>query len=193
MTQDRRGFTLLELIVAASIVAAAAVVVAGAFAAGLKIFDRTRQLGGYGESVVALEVMQKDLHNAAPFRLKGFRGERAWIEIPMVMQRQAGAEGGECPGVVRYEIGPSGHALDRVTTLYASPEQPVESRETLISSLDEVRFSFGETGPDGTSPVSWLEEWNNPTNLPAVVKMVIDSNKNGEHLESSRTVVLSRR
>jgi prepilin-type N-terminal cleavage/methylation domain-containing protein len=193
VTRDRRGFTLLELIVAAALVGAASIVVAGAFAAGLKIFERARQFGGYGESVVALELIQKDLHNVAPFRLGKFQGGRTWIEIPLVVRRPGRVEEGDPLGRVRYEAGLDGHSLDRVTTVYVLPDRPEEVREAVITVMEGVSFAYGSTGPDGTSPVSWAEEWTNPTNLPAVVRIMMGSKQNGERLESTRLVMLPRR
>ncbi len=193
MIRDRRGFTLLELIVAAALVGAASIVVAGAFAAGVRIFERTRQFGGYGESVLAMELMQKDLHNAAPFRLGEFRGGRTWIEIPLVVRRPGPAEDVGYLGRVRYEAGRNGHTLDRVATAYLSPDHPEEVRETVISVLDGVRFEFGSMGSADAAPVSWADEWTSPTNLPAAVRMVVGSKQNGERIETSRMVVLPRR
>ncbi len=192
MIRDRRGFTLLELIIAAALAGAAAIVVAGAFAAGVRIFERTRQFGGYGESVLAMELMQKDLHNAAPFRFGEFRGGRTWIEIPLVVRRPGPAEDVGCLGRVRYEAGRNGHSLDRVTTVYLSPDHPEEVREKVISVLDGVRFAFGSMGSADAS-VSWADEWTSPTNLPAAVRMVVGSKQNGERIETSRMVVLPRR
>ena len=193
MIRDRRGFTLLELIVAAALVGAAAMVVAGAFAAGLRIFERTRQFGGYGEAVLAMEIMQKDLHNAVPFRMGEFRGGRTWIEIPLVVRRPGPTEDVGGLGRVRYEVGRNGHTLDRVTTVYVSPDHSEEERETVISVLDGMRFAFGSKGTDDAVPVSWVDEWTNPTNLPVAVRMVMDSKQNGERIETSRMVVLPRR
>lgn len=193
MTVGRRGFTLLELVVAAAWVAAASVVVAGAFAAGLRIFERARQADGYGETVLVLEMMQKDLHNAVPFRLAGFRGDRSSMEIPLVVRRQESRSVEDYLGTVTYERGGNGQTLDRITTVYVSPDHPETFRETLMASLDGVSFTFAESGPDQNAAVSWTESWTNPTNLPAAVRIVIASKPNGEPLELSRTVVISRR
>ncbi len=192
MTGGRRGFTLLELVVAAALVAVAAVVVAGAFAAGLRVFERARQFGRRGDSVLAMEIMKKDLRNAAPSRLGGFRGGGAWVEIPLVVRWPEGPGGEAYPGFVRYEEGRTGLTLDRVTTVYVLPDKPEQVRETLMGALVSMRFSFADAGPDRQSSVSWLADWANPTNLPAAVKIVIESKQNGELLETSRTVVIPR-
>lgn len=193
MMRDRRGFTLLELIVAAALVGAAAIVVAGAFAAGLRIFERARQVRGSGEVVLAMEIMQKDLRNAAPFRIGEFRGGRTWVDIPLVVRRPGPMEEAGNLARVRYEVGRNGRALERVTTVYVSPNNPGEERETVILELERVRFEFGSRGTDDAGPVSWAEEWTNPTNLPAAVRVVVDSKQNGERIETSRMVILPRR
>jgi prepilin-type N-terminal cleavage/methylation domain-containing protein len=189
----RRGFTLLELIVALALAVAILVVISGAFAAGLRVYDRAKQLGGtYGDSVIAQESLQQDLRNTDPSRLTSFRGAASWIEIPSMVRREEPQGFVVCPGVVRYGQGSSAGTLERVTTLFVPGGAAEVTREILASSLAEVAFSFGEEEGGHVGRILWRNTWGSRTNLPIAVKVVIRINQDGEQRELSRTVVLPR-
>ena len=194
MRGNREGFTLLEMVIAVALVCVMAVVLAGAFDAGLRIWERARRFGGReSEMVIALQTMQKDLRNATPCRLAPFRGDGAWVEIPSVVRFSEPPAAGECMGVIRYERGANGATLDRVTTVFRPLEAVTETRETMVSSVDKLAISFGDKGEGDRTPIVWNTRWDNPSNFPAAVSIVMGVRENGEHVEQRRVVVLSRR
>ena len=99
----------------------------------------------------------------------------------------------EYMGVIRYEKGQNGVSLDRVTTLYRPPEAIQEIRETMISPIDTLAFSYGDAGEAGQGSVVWNGAWNNPSNFPVAVSIVIGVREEGKHVEQRQVVVLSRR
>lgn len=194
MRGSRKGFTLLEMVIAVALVCVMAVVLAGAFDAGLRIWERARRFGGREtEMVIALQTMQKDLRNATPCRLAPFRGDESRVDIPSVVRLSEPPTAREYMGVIRYERGANGSTLDRVTTVYRQPEAVTESRETMVSSVDKLAISFGDRGEGDRTPVVWNGRWDNPSNFPAAVRIVIGVREHGEHVEQRRVVVLSRR
>lgn len=184
MKTCRAGFTLLELLVAAALAACASVVVAGAFAAGLRVFERTRDLEAVGETVMAAELIERDLRNAVPFRLAGLKGERSWVEIPVAVGGARVGAGATGLGVIRYERGSRGAGIDRTTFTYVPPGRIEQGRERVADPVDSLEFSFA--GASG----AWVETWNDPTNLPGAVKIAWVCGQKGGKVEFSRTIVL---
>jgi prepilin-type N-terminal cleavage/methylation domain-containing protein len=188
LRQGRRGFTLLELVVVAALVVVVGTVMAGAFAAGLRVWERCRSVGRREvDLAVALEQVEKDIRNASPSRFALFRGEAGWIEIPSLVRLERAAKSEEDVGTVRYERGGGGRTLDRVITLRRSSQGSNLTRETLLPSVGDVAFSFGET--DG-AVVTWNSAWVGRTNLPFAVKVTVALVENGDRCERQRMVIL---
>jgi prepilin-type N-terminal cleavage/methylation domain-containing protein len=176
----RRGFTLLELLVAGALIAVAATVVAGAFAAGFRVWQRaSQQGGGYEDAVIALELIQKDIRNTEPFRLIPFKGSESGLELPSVVSNQ--------PGSIQYEFSAASRQLMRVTRIFLIPEGEKEVREVIMDKVESVRFSYGDRGPDGKGALNWAGAWPPGTNTPAAVKVQLRS---PPLIDLERTVVL---
>lgn len=183
------GFTLLELLVAGALIAVVATVVAGAFAAGFRVWQRAVETGDE-EAVVTLELMQKDLRNTVPFRLIPFQGSQTRVEIPALVVAPVGGNGREQLGSIRYEFGAASHALDRVVRWFPSPEQEQEKRETLMDAVESLRFVYGETGEGSGGGLAWGNDWIGRTNIPAAVKVEMQFKTGGERIDRERTIIL---
>ena len=189
----REGLSLLELLIAITLIASTAAVVATAFAAGLKVYDRAQQLGGpYGGALLAHEVMQRDLRNTVLTRLSVMRGEKAWIEIPSVVRRQAPDDAGEYLGIIRYEYVRNTRSLDRVVFLYLAPDRSEQRRETLATGLEGIEFAYGERGAAQSKGEAWRESWTSRTNVPGAVRVAIRITQGGEQRELRQTVAMPR-
>lgn len=187
------GFSLIELLIAVTLIAATAAVVAMAFAAGLRVYDRARQLGGpYGGALVAQEVMQRDLRNTVLTRLTVFRGETSWAEIPSVIRRQAPDDVGEYLGMIRYEYIRDTRSLDRVAVLYLAPDRTEQRRETLVTGLEGIELTYGESGAAQSSGEAWRDSWTSRTNLPVAVRIAMRITQDGEQRELRQTVAMPR-
>lgn len=187
MNKNSAGFTLLELLVAAALTAVAATVIASAFAAGFRVWQRASATGD-GNAVVVLEQLQKDVCNTAPFRLVPFRGGESWVDIPslVVMSLQDGNQ--VQPGVVRYEFNTSARTLDRIIRYYPLPGPEQEKRETLMDSVESVRFAYGERSEAGVG--SWGSIWSGRTNTPGAIKVTLGYKQGVEQIDRERTMVL---
>lgn len=185
------GFTLIELLVAAGIVAVAAVVALGGFTAGIRVWERARALAGVDlQARVAAETIRKDLCNLAPCRKFAFRGAEAWIEIPSVVNA-GGTASNPCPGLVRYAV--ERGRIDRTTVFMNGEGERKETRETLVSGIDDARFAYADAGDDGLQPVVWAREWEGRTNLPVAVRIAIGLPPGGPAREIQGQVILPRR
>ncbi len=172
----RRGFTMLELLVAVALTAVMITVVAGAFAAGLRVWQRASQQGGtYQDAVMALEWIQKDICNTVPFRLVPFRGSDSRVEIPSIVavSRPEGRQ--DQPGSIRYEFSAATRRLERVTRTFSIPEGEKEVREVILGKVESIRFSYADRGPDGKGPLSWAGIWPPGTNTPIAINLHLHS------------------
>ena len=179
------GFTLLELLVAAALIAVAATVIAGAFAAGFRVWQRASATGD-GDAAVSLEWMQKDLCNTVPCRLVSFQGSENRMEIPSLVTVGDQVQ----PGAVRYELNDAAHTLDRITRSYPLPGADIEKRETLMESVDDVRFSYGEWVAGNMGAGVWGSVWSGRTNTPGAVKISLKFKQGEERIERERTIIL---
>jgi prepilin-type N-terminal cleavage/methylation domain-containing protein len=170
----RRGFTLLELLVAGALIAVAATVVAGAFAAGFRVWQRaSQQGGGYEDAIIALELIQKDIRNTEPFRLIPFKGSDSDIEIPSIIAGLGPNGAQNQPGSIRYVFSATSRRLERVKKTVIVPGGELESREQVMDNVESVRFSYADCGPDGKSAVTWSGAWPAGTNIPVAVKVQV--------------------
>ena len=168
----RYGFTLLELLVTGALIAVAATVVAGAFAAGFRVWQRaSQQGGGYEDAMIALELIQKDIRNTEPFRLIPFKGSDSDIEIPSIIAGLGPNGAQNQPGSIRYVFSATSRRLERVKKTVIVPGGELESREQVMDNVESVRFSYADCGPDGKSAVTWSSVWLPGTNTPAAVKV----------------------
>jgi prepilin-type N-terminal cleavage/methylation domain-containing protein len=191
-TPSRSGMTLLELLIAISLVAVAALVVAQAFAAGLKVWARASQLGGpYAESVMAMEGLQQDIRNTVPSRLATIRGGASWVEIPsLIIQTAEGGGRTEEPGLVRYEFDVTGKKLDRVTSAFEIVAPGTTRRETVAVGIVAVTLSYAEWNGMAGAAWVWGRTWEGRTNNPAAVKVVWSGQQGADAFEFERTILL---
>jgi prepilin-type N-terminal cleavage/methylation domain-containing protein len=184
----RKGFTLLELLVATAIVAVASVVVLGGFAAGIRVWERAREFSGPRASArITIALVRKDLCNMTPCRAASFEGAGTWLEFPAVV---TGEGSNSWPGTIRYEF--SQGVVKRMSKLLGGGGGGKETGEVLLADVRDVSFSYGDAGDDGQGGVVWVGEWIGRTNLPVAVTMAVRFREGQEQGEVKQTVLLPR-
>ena len=185
---NRAGLTLIELLIATSLVAVAAVVVAQAFSAGFKVWARASQLGGYyADAVITLETLQQDVRNTLASRQAVFRGEKAWLELPSQITDTRLDQNGDQPGLIRYEFDHAGQRLDRVVTALDFSHDGTVARETVARGVESLAFQYAE---NGGGALVWTPAWLGHTNNPAAVKVMWRGQQGDETFEFERTIWL---
>lgn len=183
------AFTLIELLVTTALVAVVATVVAGAFAAGVRVWQRASQLGGnHADALIALEQVQKDVANTVPCRRVLFRGGGDWIEIPSIIPVTAARGRQDYPGVIRLEFIAAARRVDRVVKIFPFPDPERETRETLVDGVEMVKLAYGDRGSGGKGALSWSGSWTGPTNSPVAIMMTLRVRQGGERFDFSRTI-----
>ncbi len=190
--RSRYGMTILELLIATTLVAVAALVVAQSFAAGFRVWHRASQLGGnYEDALFALEAFQKDIRNTFPCRQTSFRGGGTWVEIPSLLS-EAGKDGsGEQLGLIRYEFDIAHQDFERVSSsCEVITTEGVTHRERLASGVKALTLLYAERGGTLSGGVVWSGSWEGRTNNPVAVKVMWRGQQGEEVFDFERTVSL---
>ena len=189
MKGDQEGFTLLELLLAATLTAVVATVLAAAFFAGFRVWQRVG-LPQADEAVIVFEMVQATVNNTLPCRLAPFKGGRDWVEIPCLVSGQDGTDVQDQPGTIRYEFNDTARAVEQRVHRYSMPDPETETQELLIENVDRLEFSYAGTDAEGSGIGGWSGEWNTRTNAPCAVKMVMQLSLGGDRIEVERIMVV---
>ncbi len=183
MRRNRRkracGFTLLELLVAISILTLVIGAIAASFAAGVRVWSAAMEVSRTEEATRAeLGVWHRDLMNARRFSGLPFEGESRALTFPVV-QDFADATGGVGPGeqlgAVRYWHDTREQALFRQASPFPVPaEWPRDGAERWIARVASATFEyleFPDADAESGGTAAWMTEWNQPTNMPLGVRI----------------------
>jgi Tfp pilus assembly protein PilW len=179
------GFTLIELAIAAAIGVLVIAAVVTAFVGGLRVWERLR--GGSSdllEAALAIEWLQRDVHNATVSRLTPFEGRAAELRLPVLIATPG--QGPEARSLVdlTYAVRPETHTLERRWTALPSGAALTGS-DPLITGVQSVRFAYRSAVGGGWQPL-----WSSATNRPEAVDVVIRLGPDRGNLEIRRTIII---
>lgn len=164
----RQGFTLVEMLIALSIIAIVTGSIVACLSGGIRIWERSRV---YGRDEVDLnfvsELLAQDLANALPWEAKPLVGLPDRCAFPALVRATPAAP--LEPHWVRYQVlrGSPTELFREVATL-ESPDLPI-LREPLLAIDGELAFRYGQTPRKGSEALAGEGEWHNPTNFPLFV------------------------
>jgi len=184
MKTNRPGFTLIELLIAAAIGVLVIAAVVAAFAGGLRVWERARSgTSPAVDAAVAIEWLQRDLHNSTPTRLIPFEGAPDWVHVPALVA-VTGAPTAFALQSVTYTMPAGRHALTRSAIAWPGRTEQAVGDE-LVEGLDSVRFSY-QNGEGG----DWLAAWTGRTNRPSAVGVTFQFKPDRGGLEVRRTMLI---
>jgi general secretion pathway protein J len=180
-----RGFTLLETVIALTLLAAMLAMLFAGLRTGIRAWDAGSGRGDRADQVLlAWSFVRKELTAAFPWRFKdplsvklAFKGERERLRF--VSMRPAEIGGGGL-AFVSFEFEPSrgrekgGRLVMR--RAYAAAESrdfaSVDEAEkfTILDDVTAVRFEYFGAENDTVSP-SWSDKWDFPQRLPSHVRL----------------------
>lgn len=145
----RGGFTIVELLIAASIIAMLGVVLAGALHGGLRIWEVLhRQNDAVTAAALGAEIWARDVRNAVDVPAVDTHGTGHDMVLGILMQDQTSA-GRLRPGAVSYTFDNARHVLVRRTWL-STEQTPVEGAgEVLLAGIAEAGFEYRVRGVNG--------------------------------------------
>ena len=154
----KKGFTLLELLIAILIFAVIVSAVYSTLYSGIKVWNEGDAQTRFPESSqMALNRMTKDIRNATKFSEIKFEGEKHSISMPVI-------KGSICK--VSYYLD-NDNIIRDIQTYPESLRGQTKKRE-LVSGIQELVFSYCN------SEKEWKDSWEE-ANLPYAVKLSIKS------------------
>jgi len=143
------GFTLIELMVAASIIGLIGLTILTTFGSGFYVYERVQSFGGVQADVLlSLEEMEKNLRNLFPSSTIGFEGDAQSIAFPTIVETIETVDAEE---VVTSSVGKISYYLDDVdgdTRALMSKQQDysqaVAKIETAEGQKNTLAMSFIE-------------------------------------------------
>lgn len=183
-----RGFTLMELLLAMSILAIMVTLLMGAFRVGYRAWEKGDEVvAGMQRLRAVLNLVRLQLAATvvpAPATSGGgearvdFQGTGTALRFVSARSLVPGAASGQVLVNYRADIGPDGRWRLRFheqpllgTDSGLSSEPAAEAYRELIGGLAAVRFEYLATDPDTGEP-AWLERWRAEADgpLPALVR-----------------------
>lgn len=204
MTRRRDGFTLLELLLAISILSLITGAIMGGLHLGRRSWETTRTSEALdeieaasravsalvGKSFVFLPDQTESMQPEPP---PIFRGAANGCRF--VMLSEGGAQWG---GLILTEIGvdsgPAGDELAVWTKVYRPREGLAAKRETMrktvvLEGLAGLQISYFGAQRQDQAP-AWSAAWNSPNALPALISIKIGARRFGRVIEAASTVAV---
>jgi general secretion pathway protein J len=180
-----RGFTLLETVVALTLLAAMLALLFAGLRTGIRAWDAGSGRGDRSDqALLAWSFFRKELGSAFPWRFKdplavnlAFKGERERLRF--VSMRPAEIGGGGL-AFVSFEMeppkGPDRRGRLVMRRTFAAAEHrdfaPLEEADkfTILDGVTSVRFEYFGTDSESTLP-TWRDSWDIAQRLPSHVRL----------------------
>lgn len=195
-----KGFTLIEVMISASILGVISLAVLTTFGSGLHVYERVQSYGGrQADVLIGLEEMERDLRNAIPFSAVKFTGDAQSIEFPIIVDSVVQAEEGgklvPTVGKVSYSLkgGLKASVLMRGQSEYGqaySKRSVGDGQERVLADISGLHFSYYYFDKE-TEESGWKDDWSTEEeNIPVAVKVEVVYEGRGQEIQLARTVMI---
>ena len=169
----RKGFTLIELVIATVILTVMVVSISGAFNIGIKAWRRGNEGQDFQKVRIALLKIQKELKSSFFFSKAGFRGASSEVVFPLSILE----ENTEKIYIITYRMDENkdtgARNLVREKRLFT--ENPQDEKEAIKEPVFPVRliaFKYAYKLEDGSNGFEWQDSWpETQNNIPSAVKI----------------------
>lgn len=170
----RRGLSIIELLIALSIVSFVGAVLYGTYSQGLNVWKRARDMQVDLDSDRIFEKIERDLANAFPANVQRKNMESAELQFyTIAAATREGAGDERLPARVTYRFDPEGGVLTRAVEDYrallpASNVEPAAAR-AVAEKMRDIQFEYYHPDPEGKD-FQWKAFWRGDC-LPAAVRV----------------------
>ena len=186
------GFTMVEILLVASLMGVVGVSLYHAFANGLKIWERSRQFTVQEDIDIFWDKIGRDLNNTLNFSRIGFQGRENFVSFAAPVQTSAdtrsGLEAGSLTdqvGRVEYFFDPGKKTIFRRQANYSQAlEQKSGMEVPLLSRVKAVKFLYYYIDTAGQ-----VEKTTTTSNIPVAVEMNIELEN--DSMQSKMTKLVS--
>lgn len=173
MSRTRTGFTLVELLVAVSLMGLVGATAVASLAGGLRVWRRTADVGAAQEAaLIALGRIRQDLRSLQPFAPLPFEGDADQCSFPTVARVEDAREAPRELGQLGYYVDPRDHVLCRTFVPYrlSSRQRARDRCRVALEAVSGVRFQYR----DGTG--RWTSAWDSQ-DVPHAVRVEITAGR----------------
>ncbi len=192
------GFTIIELLLAASILSMIALAILSTFGAGMQAFERVQSFGGFRADVLLfLEGFERDARNTFAFSPIKFQGNGQGMSFAAIGTK-LDKDGNEFTVLEEksYDFDSSQKALigkeeDFAPTIPPADEAKVRTQQiTPIKSVVFQYYSYSKVIEDGKEKITsgWQGTWADEKTIPRGIKIQLTFDDGGKEVSLARTV-----
>lgn len=194
------GFTLIEVLVSASILGIISLAVLTTFGSGLHVYERIQSYGGLQANVLlALEEMEKDINNTFPLLTVPFKGDAGKIAFAALIDKVVTVEDEEkiipAIGKISYFVEEEDGQKMLARSKWDYPDatsdaQTQDDQKEFLAQIKEIRFSYYYIDEE-TMEYGWEESWSSEEGeIPSAVKISLTYEDRGQDIQLERTVLI---
>lgn len=198
----QKGFTLIELMISASILGLIGLAVLTTFGSGFHVYERVQVFGGLqAEVLLSLEEMERDLSNTLPYSGIAFKGEGKKLVFPIAVEEIKTSEDEEEQDIVGASLGQITYYLKddngqkvlmRTLKNYSaatSLNSLSDDQDSALTNVKDLAFSYYASSEEkGFS--GWKDAWTAGGSVPAAVKIELTYEDRGSEIKLVRTVFI---
>jgi hypothetical protein len=166
MNNNRKSFTLTEVLLASAMFALISLAVFHAFANGLRLWGRGEHVLVEGDMAIFLERMAEDLRQTATISGIPFKGTGNEVSFPSIVLGPADANGSRAGeetavqiGAVRYSYDPGEKKIYRSQAAYGQALKSVWSQPTIVASMiEDMTMTYYFTAEKGLEAKSEADQ-----------------------------------
>jgi len=161
-----KGFTLIEILIVIAIFVLVAGTIGGTLAAGIRALNTVRHFQSAESMVlIGIEKMEREICSAAISSAVVFDGQIDALTFRLPTSDK------HCAISVRYMFDSANQSILRSEWIAPLANYPFKKGEAIANGVISCAFSYGEFTENEPSEIVWVNKWDNPTNIPDVVRI----------------------
>jgi len=188
--RSQRGMTLMETLIAASMIAVVALAIYATMNSGIKIWQRVSGSGQIQDAHIFLQRIADDLRNSAAFSGIPFVGDKDSIQFATLINTYDKKQRANIPsvGAVGYYFDQQTKSVNRWQSNYTQLYQQINpSSRQYLSNVESLSFEYYYYSADSYD-YQWSALWEEEETTPLSVRIVITLSEDDEDLVVKKNV-----